>query len=297
MKKFLFLLAGVCLFASSRAQTQLERSFEGIEVIEMSVGSGDAYFEKGSDQSVSFVLKHDIDGYDPIIEQRGRKLVIKEENQRGNWGYRGSSSWSFKVPDDIKIEFNTGSGDVLISDLTVTAQMNSGSGDFEMDKVNGDFQMNTGSGDFEIKDAQGDFQINTGSGDVDIRSSEISIQVNTGSGSVEARDLTLSGSCDFNAGSGDVEITLSAPLDHDIALNSGSGDAILDFDGNKIEGMVVMKVNKKNGRIKAPFQFDKEEEINDGGRRNVVLKKSAKIGEKDVRIAISSGSGTAEIIE
>jgi hypothetical protein len=88
-------------------------------------------------------------------------------------------------------------------------------------------------------------------------------------------------------------VLASAPA-HDISLNSGSGDAILDFNGNKIEGLIVMKANKKNGVIKAPFDFDKTEEI-EQGRDQVAIKKTTQRGTSDVKISIGTGSGVAQI--
>ena len=54
-----------------------------------------------------------------------------------------------------------------------------------------------------------------------------------------------------------------------------------------------MKANKKNGEIVAPFDFDKEEEVENGN--NTTIKKTAKIGSKDIDIHVATGSGTARI--
>lgn len=276
------------------AQDQkIERTFSGIEKVEITVGPGDAVFEKSSDNKVYLTVTHDIDDYQPSIEQKGVRLRIREDNRSGSW--RGSAIWRFQVPDNTEISFNTGSGDLDVSGITSEVSVNSGSGDLNFRNFKGEASGNTGSGDIEFENVEGELRMNTGSGDVEGDNVSGYLSVNTGSGEVEFKNLTLTNDTQFNAGSGDVEISLAAPLDYDIFLNSGSGDAVLDFNGNKIEGLIVMKANKERGKIVAPFEFDKEEEEDRGGRRNVTIKKTAKIGNKDIRISVSTGSGTAEI--
>ncbi len=289
-------LVGIGVAFASIAQETISRTFSGIDEIEMSVASGDAIFKKstGGEISVELIHTYNID-YNPTIEQRGSTLIIKEDRNNRNRSYSGSATWTIAMPDDTEVEFNTGSGDVSISDLVMEADMNSGSGDFEISGAEGDFRINTGSGDIEAEDMKGELKMNTGSGDIELDDILAEVSANTGSGDIEGSGIALDGGSSFNAGSGDVEIELAASLDYDISLNSGSGDAVLDFSGNKIEGEIVMEANKRNGRITAPFEFDTEEEIDNG--YNTVIKKTKKIGSKDVRIRVSSGSGTAEIKE
>jgi hypothetical protein len=112
---------------------------------------------------------------------------------------------------------------------------------------------------------------------------------------VEAENITLKEDGNFNTGSGDVEISLEAALDYDIELNSGSGDAVLDFNGQKIEGTIVMKAKKRGGDIRAPFEFDRVEEIEEGG--DIYIKKTKKLGNKDIDIYVGTGTGNAIIRE
>lgn len=296
MKKVMGIVACVMLLGAAKGQTTLERTFEGIKEIKFSVGAGDISFEKSKDSNVFLNMRSNESGYEPRIEQVGDRLIIKDQNRSGQWSSKGGSNWRFSIPDNLELDFNTGSGDLEMTGLTAEFKANTGSGSYTFDNVDGEFRLNTGSGDFDVDDAKGEFRVNTGSGDVDIRSSTIAIDANTGSGEITARSLTLAGSCGFNSGSGDVEIALAKSLDFDISLNSGSGDSRLDFNGADIEGEIVMTVNKNRGRIRAPFEFDTEEEI-ENGRNNTTLKKTAKIGSKDILIRIGSGSGTAEVVK
>ena len=146
-----------------------------------------------------------------------------------------------------------------------------------------------------VSQASGEVELNCGSGDISLDNINGEIAANTGSGDVAAKSVILADESAFNSGSGDVYVSLTESLKHDISVNSGSGDAVLDFNGNAINGTVVMTANKKNGEIHAPFPFDKEEEIDNNG--HTTLKKTAKLGDGSVDIRIGTGSGDAKISE
>ncbi|MEQ9403643.1 MAG: DUF4097 family beta strand repeat-containing protein [Cyclobacteriaceae bacterium] len=295
MKPVLVMIGMLVGMISVSGQEKINREFTGIDEIEISVSSGDAIFKKSSDSKVSVELVHTFNiDYDPEFRQSGSSLDINDKNVgRRNNSYSGSATWTFYVPDNLEIKFTTGSGDAEVADLSLEFAMSSGSGDFEIKNSKGEIEITTGSGDIEIRNLEGELKLSTGSGDIELEAVIAGIKASTGSGSVEAEDIELSDRSSFSSGSGDVEVTLAKSPDFDISVGSGSGDAVLDFNGNKIEGLVVMEVSKNRGRIRAPFDFDSVEEIDQG--RNTKLKKTKKFGGKDIQIRVSSGSGTAVI--
>jgi len=288
-----FLAASLFLSAAAVAQENVSKTFSGIDKVDMSLSSGDAIFEKSPDGKVYLEMESDIDDYEPTIEQKGSTLVINEDKMKGRRNWRGSSSWTIKLPDDVTIAFNTGSGDIKLSGLTATLSSNSGSGNTSIENTEGEIKVNTGSGNIKARGSKGELSFNAGSGNIDLYAVDAKISANVGSGDVSVEQLTLSGKCSFNSGSGDVEVELAGTPAFDISVNSVSGDATLDFEGNKIAGLIVMEANKDNGDIEAPFDFDSTEEVGNG--RNTTVKKTKKIGSSDVRIKVSTGSGTAEI--
>jgi hypothetical protein len=161
-----------------------------------------------------------------------------------------------------------------------------------VDNYAGELNINSGSGEIAVRKSEGDMNLNGGSGNIRIADSKASFSANSGSGNVIGSNVTLTGSSKFNSGSGDAEILLAVAPSYNISVNSGSGDSQLDFNGAKIEGEVVMKANKKNGIIKAPFDFDKTEELNEHGDQ-VIVKKTAIKGNGNIKIAVSTGSGAA----
>jgi len=289
------LLSAAVYFATwsySQAQ-EIDKTFSGIEEVRMEIASGDVTFVKSSDADVHVKLKHTFNiEYNPTVEKRGTRLIIQDERNRGS--YSGSSTWTIGLPDNLEIDFTSGSSDVEISGISVDADMNSGSGTFELSNVQGEFEINTGSGNIIAEDVNGELQINSGSGDIILHNVVSEVDANVGSGDIEAVRVSIRGRSSFNTGSGDVEVELSKPADYDISVNSGSGDATLDFGGNAIEGTIVMRANKRNGSIKAPFDFDSSEEIDNGN--STVVKKTKKLGTKNIDNKVGTGSGTAKIL-
>lgn len=312
MKK-LFLTASLSLFVSwaAIAQSQLNKTFSGVKRIQINTASGDCTIGKASSSSVTVDLSHTYgNNYNPEIRQDGDRLVIKEKFRSNS--SKGESLWKLSVPDGVEVDFATGSGNLKVTDLAMDLKVNTGSGDISVQRLkgdlrgntgsghitltetNGEIKVNAGSGDIEANKVTGELSLNCGSGDISIMESQASFSANTGSGKIKGTNLILTGSSRFNTGSGNAQVVLASAPAHDISLNSGSGDAILDFKGNKIEGLVVMKANKKNGVIKAPFEFDKTEEIEQGGGQ-VVIKKTAQRGTSEVKVSIGTGSGVAQI--
>jgi hypothetical protein len=295
------------------AQQKVEKSFDGINSIRLNTASGDCSIQKGSGSQVNVLVEFTFDpeNYEAKMEKNGTRLVLEEKFH--GISLRGESKWTLKVPDGLEIDFNSGSGNLELSNLKVEMKFNTGSGDATVQNVNGELGFNSGSGDFEFTQVEGEIKsnsgsgnhrlnsvnalvkANTGSGDVNLDRSSGGFKLNTGSGDVEAENISLTDNGNFNTGSGDVEISLQASLDHDINLNSGSGDAILDFNGQKIEGKVVMKAKKRGGDIRAPFEFDQVEEIEENG--DIYIKKTKKLGNKDIDIYVGTGTGTAIIRE
>jgi len=313
MKKLnILLFIQLFLIAEVVAQEKtITKSFDGVKNIRLSTDSGDGIVKKGSGNQVkvTLVYTYEEDEFNPVLEQSGDRLRLKEVFDGGSRS--GKSTWTLEIPNGIDFNFNTGSGDFEVSGLEIELKSNLGSGDVNLNDIKGEFGVNVGSGDVEIDGAEGELKINTGSGDIRVvdtngevdlnaGSGKIRLEkttgifsVNVGSGDVDGNNLTLDGASSFNSGSGDVEVLLASVLDHDISVNSGSGDALLDFNGKNISGEIIMEANKRNGRIIAPFDFDKEEVIDRGG--NSIMRKTVKLGSKDIRIKVSTGSGQAEI--
>ncbi len=307
-------LLTLLLSGSLMAQDRISEEFSDIGKISMSTSSGDCVVKMSNNAKITVEVVHYYgEDYNPTIEKQGNTLRIKElsnRNYKSGWSER-SPKWTLTVPNDVRIKFSTGSGDFMASDIDAEIDINTGSGDIELGDVKGDLTSNTGSGDFildgfdgefstnvgsgdvEINDAKGDMNINCGSGGIDLRNVSGGISANVGSGDIEAMGVTVAEESSFNSGSGDVEVELASSPSASISVNSGSGDADLDYNGNAIKGLITMKANKRRGEIRAPFDFDTSEEIENYNQ--VTIKKTKKMDNTDIKINIGTGSGTASI--
>lgn len=322
----ILIFVAFALFSVAVGAETITRSFDEVESISLNTSSGDGIIRKGNGSQVKVTVEHTYDDeiFTAVMEQLGGRLKIREEFSRRPSGW-GRSVWTLEVPDDIELKFNTGSGDLQIDDLNIEVRSRTGSGNVTINNVKGDIQAKGGSGDIEISHAAGKLECSVGSGDIEVdhftgemranagsgkltisessgkfrlnvgsdginlRNVSGSMRVNVGSGDIDARGIQLTGASTFNSGSGDAGVELASALTHDISINSGSGNATLDFDGNDISGAIEMRANRRNGRIKAPFTFDTEYFEQD------MMVKEVRLGNSDNQIRISTGSGTAGI--
>lgn len=310
MKKFILPIGMLLACMVSLQAQQLHKSFSSIKKIRINTASGNCVLIKGSGSEVVVDLNHTYgDVYKPEVIQEGDRLQIREAFTSNS--SRGDAKWSITLPDGVDLKFSSGSGSFEASNLSLDLEVKSGSGEIQLYKVtgdvrgtsgsgnvdledfNGELKATSGSGDVIVKNVKGEIEVSSGSGNIKIKDSKASFSANSGSGTVEGRGVVLDGASKFNSGSGDAEIVLASSPKFDISVNSGSGNALLDFNGNAIEGVVVMKANKRNGEINAPFPFDKTEEVENGDQVTVV-KTTAK-GKATTKISIGTGSGEAAL--
>ena len=291
-------------------QKEITKTFNGIKKIRVTTASGSCVLKKSPNSTVTLKLQYtyDDDDYTPSINQEGDELVVKEKFHTNNAD--GSADWTLTIPDNISVKFvtgsgnieasamsldlnaTTGSGDYTLSGITGEAKCTTGSGDVELENVSASIDATSGSGNFSITKSKGKINVTSGSGKLKISESVAGIQATTGSGSISATSLSTDGECSFTTGSGNVEVQLASSPKHELSMTSGSGNAVLNFNGNEINGEIVMKASKKHGNIEAPFEFDKTEEIKHSGN-DVTIQKTAIKGTGKPRISISTGSGDA----
>ncbi len=307
MKYLLSIL--LCLPFALHAQT-IEQSFSNVTDISLTTGSGNCEIRKASGNSVSLKLEHSFgDEYQPSIRQDGNRLVVKDGPHKGS----GKQKYILMVPDGTELKLTTGSGNVTVEGLMLELKgttgsgnltiknsrgeisINNGSGDLEVADFEGELSMNVGSGDASLSDYKGELKINCGSGDVTAEGIEALVKINAGSGNIELDNASFTDKSSLNAGSGNVSVSLSNALAHDLSINTGSGKGTLDMNGKAFKGTLVLEADKKKGEIDAPFTFDSTEEIEENNQ--VKIRKTVKLGNENIKVKISTGSGVAAVEE
>lgn len=290
-----FLVSTIFVNLSATEKQEITKNFDRKEAIDMRFVSGECHVKKGSGKKIQVHLVYRIDppdAFEPIFQEKGDELVLKE---RFHGSSSGSSTWTLTAPDGIEIRFKSASGDFEIVDLKCEIKVNTASGDVSIENSEGEFDVNTASGDVTIDNSKGEFDINTASGEIDVSSGSGEYSLSTASGDIDGKEVLVEEQSSFSAASGDVYVELAESSAHDLKLSSASGDAILNFNGNPIQGCFELIAKVRNGQIKSPFKFDNEEQFyrND----QLYVRKSFTKSKDTPKIRISTASGKAELRE
>jgi len=288
---FVFIL-GFFFSSSLFAQEEVNKSFDKKD-IRIKLVLGDCSFEKSDNNKIHVHLKYTYDDekFEPILREKSRYIELKEKFHGDN--PRGYSKWTIEVPDEIDIDFESATGDLVLTKVDIEIDGNTGTGEIEISDAKGFFDLNTGTGRIEVINSEGEFDLNSGTGRVIVEDSEGNFKLNSGTGKVEAINITIEDEGDFNCGTGDVEVVAPKGKGFDLTVSSGTNDAILDMDGNSLEGYFEFSAQKRRGRIDSPVRFDDEQEYEQGNQ--TYLRKSFTKGRDNTRFYIKTGTGKAKL--
>ena len=234
---------------------------------------------------------YDPDRYRVIMEERGDRLYLEEKFYDDHPG--GSAHWKVAVPPGTEVEFNSATGDLTVKGFKGELEGNSGTGDIDLENSDGEFDLNSGTGNIIVKASSGEFDLNSGTGTVRINDAKGDFKANSGTGRCQANNITILREGEFNSGTGDVRVEKPVGDEFDLEINSGTGDAILDLQGQPVIGYFEFKAHARRGDIECPVEFDEEER---GGRDdNEYMRKSFTREKRSPRYFISTGTGTAEL--
>ncbi|MEM6321020.1 MAG: DUF4097 family beta strand repeat-containing protein [Bacteroidota bacterium] len=272
---------------------EVNETYKDVAYLDVELATGEVTIKKSKNSQVSVRGKYDDDRVKVTIDYSGNSLSIKEKNRYGNNNGGRGSIWTIEVPDGLDISASSGTGDVLVSGIKADFEGNSGTGDVEVADIEGRIDLNSGTGSVIVRNAKGRFDLNSGTSNVLVSNAEGKFDANSGTGNVKFEKVHPTSSSTLNSGTGNVKFVLSDKLEADLELNSGTGDAVLDFDGQKVEGDFEMSCGLNSGTIVAPFQFDTERKV--GSKYNGHWEKTAKVGKAEYDVEVSTGTGRAEI--
>jgi hypothetical protein len=233
----------------------------GIEVVEFILGSEDVVIETDEVQTAEFMIKKTyrarereygeglLKEAEILFNRHGDRLVVERKKEKDLGITRLSKGYvsidiAVGLPADIRLEVDTGSGDVEIADRSAPVKVDTGSGDVRMGEASSGLEVSTGSGDMIVEAARQSVNLSAGSGDITVGGVGGKAELHTGSGDVTVRKLT--GEAEVSTGSGDVEISNSSgsvkavtgsgdiEMSHHSGstdLNTSSGDVDLGIDG------------------------------------------------------------------
>lgn len=307
---------------------EIRKTFKNIKIVQLNTFSGDCVVKKasGSEVEILFIHSYSTARFEPRFEEDGDKLILKEKFHLSG---SGDSTWNISVPDKTTVLFqsisgnftaegvkgditaSTVSGDLAARDCKGELDLKSVSGELDVKNLSGDINVTGVSSNLDIKDLSGEIRVITASGDIkaerldgfvlvkcpsgdiEIKDARGSIEVKAASGDIHAEGIIIEKESSFKVASGDVYVGLAKSAEQNLSLECASGDAILNYNGNPIEGYFEFKAIADRGDIVSPFPFDKEEEEEKWGKKYLI--KSFKRGLDVPKIRIYTASGTAEL--
>ncbi|MEC4726216.1 DUF4097 domain-containing protein [Shewanella sp. D64] len=212
---------------SEHSHQSLQLNASGLNILIAETGAG-ALEIKGVVGLTHITLEADIytyEGIDPILtlEKSGNSARLVTDFD--SYSFSGNSPYIdliVKVPADMKMDINDGSGSITIEGTSADIVLKDGSGSLEIEggrnldiedgsgsitlsNVNGNIMLDDGSGSIEITRVNGDVTVNDGSGSLDIEKIQGMVTIDDGSGSIDVTDTkglriiaAGSGSLSFN---------------------------------------------------------------------------------------------------
>jgi DUF4097 and DUF4098 domain-containing protein YvlB len=173
------------------------------------------------------------------------------------------------------VDVNSASGTIDLVEYTGQADLNNASGNITLDAVNGVIDVSSASGHIYASEATGDLNLSCASGNV------------TGDGVIFTATSSLS------SASGNVAVVVAESPVYDLSLSSASGDAMLNYNGNEVQGYFEFTARQSDGTIISPYPFDSETTFTQN--EYIYMRKSFTRGQGTPRISISTSSGEAAL--
>ena len=307
------LVGGYAALAGGNSEaTTKTATFSRKEVVSVSTDSANIDIKADDVNTIEVVVSYTYspDRYDPQFVEKNGELLLKEKFIRSS--SRGWAVWTVTVPKDTKIVANSASGSISVRGLEEQCSLNTASGMISVLGNKGSVGVNTASGKIEVKDLHGDLSTNSASGNligrnvrgkvhansasgrIELDSVAGMIDLNTASGRIKAHAIVIGHHSRINTASGSVSVGLSQSAAYDLSVNTASGSAVVDYQGNRIVGVFEFEARKDRGRIVSPYDFDSETTFVKGG--HTYDRKSFTRGSDTPRIALRTASGTVKLV-
>jgi len=326
-----FLLLAVTAMAE-REVDHITKTFPAKRLVRLETSMGSCVVKVGVKDQITVDLDYTVEFsgggyYQPEMEDDGDELILGETMKCRHC--RGSVVWTITIPEKTEVRFETASGSLDVTGTSSRIEARIASGGVTLIDCKGPMDVETASGALKIRDFTGDLSAGTASGEIDIRACTGQIQVNTASGDIKALDMSgdlsistasgtiradnlrgnivlstasgdvratgikVEGKSTFNSASGNAVISLASSPTSNIEVGSASGDAVLRYRGNPVQGHFEFTALADHGDINAPFEFD----IERGFRRHGEdwVRKAFTLGTGGPEITIKTGSGEATL--
>lgn len=212
---------------------QLDAS--GLNALVADTGAGSLEIE-GVKGLTHITLEADIYTRDGVeaelsLERQGTKAhLIADFDSNVSFGNSPHMDLVLKVPSQMKMDIDDGSGSIDISGVDADIKLQDGSGSIAI-QGGKNLEIEDGSGGITLNNVDGEIQLEDGSGSIEIKDVDGDITINDGSGSLSVKNVQ--GKVTIDDGSGSIDVVNTQGLN---IIDSGSGDVSFD----QINGPVSM---------------------------------------------------------
>lgn len=184
------------LWGSSDLQHEtrtLSLSTSGIDELKADTGAGSLEIigEAGrtSIDVTAEIYFHDADEIQLSLEQDGDDAELVADFNRSS--YRGDSPYInlvVRVPAELEVEVNDGSGSIVMRDIAGDIDIEDGSGSINVENA-GNVDIDDGSGSITVRNLSGNLNVEDGSGSMDIEQVVGKVTIDDGSGGIVVRSV------------------------------------------------------------------------------------------------------------
>jgi hypothetical protein len=276
--------------------SEKNKTYPKKEYINLKTSLGSCKIIKSIDDKIHVHLIYSFNDEEYIthFSEEASELNLEEEFTVKN--PHGRSLWIISIPEETKINFQSGTGDFTAEEVKIKCKVGTGTGSITLEKGEGNFDISSGTGSINLTNMSGDFKVSSGTGVIEVNKSKGAFIISSGTGSLDIQDIVPEGSSRFNSGTGNVEVSLSQGSNQDILIGSGTGNAIVDYKGNALKGYFEFRAKARHGSIDSPLKFENEETVKEGNEQ--YYKKTFRIdGKNSPVIRIQTGTGVAKLAE
>jgi hypothetical protein len=239
----ILILLPLAAFAGTVEQTQdLELSTADVEILQITCTAGflEVFGVDGADRiNVTAALKTSGVPPDKLLEfhQRHVRLSLKKRSHKAilESVFKNQNLMKedakidliVRVPKNLQVQINDGSGQIDVSDLDAHLEIKDGSGSMNARDIQGNVKIEDGSGKIHIADIRGNLEVKDGSGSILVERIRGDVRLVDGSGPMTIKDID--GNLTVRDGSGGIEIM---NVTRDVLIKE-AGSGTLEIDGVK----------------------------------------------------------------
>ena len=183
------------------------------------------------------------DNYKLVLEQKGSRAVLIADANPGNsarwFGESPKIDLTIKMPKQLALDIQDGSGFIELENLGGLLQIEDGSGYIKAKDILADIKIDDGSGNIDLSNVKGKVKIHDGSGGIEISNVGESVEIKDGSGRIELSEI--GGKVELDDGSGDLSVKNAKGH---VTIDDGSGDITVE----SLKGGLTV-LNAGSGRL------------------------------------------------